>query len=506
MFLILHTVTNEFVNKFFQRMKNISFLFIFLLLGGLNACNSEDDPLPSTAVDFYQSVKVSNFSLAENDEVMENLDEVFFTIDLVGRRIFNADSLPVGAKTDALLANITVPYASRLEILTPQDTVDYSEKDSIDFSHEVKLRVTALNGTTQGIYDIKVNVHTIVPDSMQWSRMETAQFPVESLEEQKSVMKEGRLYSFIRTVGSDYVLYVPAAGGSPENISFPFVPELKSLQVMKDKFYLLDNSGILYASTDGKTWTATGSEGWISLIGTYHDESLVGLRNAGEGKPVHASYDGSITSDSRFPVADDFPTSGYSNIVEVENGIPSIPQMSFFGGARDGILQNAVWSYTPQSGWIRMTDTGFNTVSPREGAAFFAYHTALDQPYKVWFIIGGKENDGYLKDVYISTVSGIEWTPAGTLLSLPPAVGARAYASVFVLTESPFGSGASGSMNWKTVGLPDPFSAPWKHFMKQDVRPDVPYVYMLGGEMSPNRTYNQIWRAVVNQLTFDPIP
>lgn len=501
----MHTITNAIVNKFFQRMKNIFILFIPVLLWSLSSCNSDDDPLPGTGVDFYQSIKVSHFSLAENDEVMDNLDEVFFTVDLVGRRIFNADSLPVGSKINALLANVTVPYASRLEVLTPADTVEYAETDSIDFSDWVKLRVTALNGTTTGEYDIKVNVHKIVPDSMQWSRLETSRFPVDSLRAQKSVIREGNLYSFIHTTGSEYVLYTPASTPVSRSVSFPFTPVLQSLQVMNDEFYMLGDNGRLYVSADGETWRATGTEGWVSLIGSYNDYLLVGLRNNSQGQLVHASYDGSAVSDSHFPVADDFPVTGYSNIIQVENGTPLATQMSFFGGRRDDMLRNAVWSYTPQSGWVKMTDTGFNTVSPREGALFFAYNTTLDQAYKVWFIIGGKDVR-LLKDVYTSSTSGIDWAPAGTLLSLPQEVGPRAYASVFVLTESPFGGGGSGSMDWKTVLLPQANSAQWKNLLKRTESREVPFVYVLGGEKSPDSAYNQIWRAVINQLTFDPIP
>ena len=64
-----------------------------LFLSGIS-CNSTDDEEITYTIS--ESVRVTSFSLAANDSVLANLDTVFFTIDLNGGQIFNADSLPVG--------------------------------------------------------------------------------------------------------------------------------------------------------------------------------------------------------------------------------------------------------------------------------------------------------------------------------------------------------------------------------------------------------------------------
>lgn len=98
-------------------------LAVISAAAGFVACNSssydnEELILPS-------GTAVKSFSLAEDDSVMANLDSVFFTIDLVGGRIFNADSLPYGTKVTGLVPSIT----------------------TLQTASNVELRVTRSNGT-----------------------------------------------------------------------------------------------------------------------------------------------------------------------------------------------------------------------------------------------------------------------------------------------------------------------------------------------------------------------
>lgn len=485
-----------------MKMRFIYLLLIPVLLAGLFACNSETDE----NYDLPASVMISGFNLVKNDSVMKNLADVFFTINLVGGQIYNSDSLAPGSRTKALLAKISVPSASRIEILTPKDTTDYSEKDSIDFSDWVKIRVTALNNVATKTYDVKVNVHTQWPDSMQWSRMSVASFPLDdALMAQKTVSESGRLYSILQ-MRQSYSFYDALQPNVVVPSQITFDADIHSLQLMDGRFYMLDRTGVMYASSDGMAWNATTETGWQSLIGVYNagKKVILGVVKKADNSFVHATFDGTQRTEGR-AIDPEFPITGYSNVADFITGTPLAPQVAVAGGKlQNGKLTNAVWAYDG-SNWAWLNQDIPGSFSAREGAMFFSYNTAQDQVYKVWFLIGGKNDSGYLKDVYTSVNSGIEWKAAGSMLQLPASVNARAYASVFVIKGSPFPANANRSM-WNDLSPVKMKSACRSVSLLAGLSEDqIPFVYMFGGELSSGATYNQIWRAVVNQLTFEPI-
>ena len=94
---------------------------------------------------------MTSFSINKNDKVLTGLDSVFFSIDLVNARIFNADSLPKGTDVSKLVIKIGTSSASGCELTfrklgTSRDTtINYLESpnDSINFSDgPIKLSVT----------------------------------------------------------------------------------------------------------------------------------------------------------------------------------------------------------------------------------------------------------------------------------------------------------------------------------------------------------------------------
>ena len=134
------------------------------------------------ATDYTESsgsnVAVYSFNLQENDKILKDLDTVYFSIDLENARIFNADSLPYGTRVDALIPSIKVvegASAMTLEMSRagkPDTIIDYINypEDSIDFSNgPVKLKVVSLNELVSRTYEIKVNVHQVKSDSLQWT-------------------------------------------------------------------------------------------------------------------------------------------------------------------------------------------------------------------------------------------------------------------------------------------------------------------------------------------------
>ena len=142
---------------------------LLLVMGGVSSCNksttSSDDEVSVT----ISNVAVRNFSLSSDSKVMAGLDTVFFSIDLKNGVIFNADSLPKGTDIKKLVPVITFSSSvSEAEIVMTggsedEKKVDYLENpsDSIDFTRDVNINVTAADGTNKYTYRLKFNVHNL---------------------------------------------------------------------------------------------------------------------------------------------------------------------------------------------------------------------------------------------------------------------------------------------------------------------------------------------------------
>ena len=113
-----------------------AFIIGTALSPAFSACNSSDEVteyIPSNAA-------VRSFSLTADSKVLPHLDSVFFSIDLFTGDIFNADSLPFGTNTSALVPVILTNGSSVAELSVPRpnmpDTLmNYLENstDSVDF-------------------------------------------------------------------------------------------------------------------------------------------------------------------------------------------------------------------------------------------------------------------------------------------------------------------------------------------------------------------------------------
>lgn len=97
-----------------------------------------------------------------------------FTIDQVGHRIYNPDSLPVGTDVEHVICNLTT-YNNGIaffESLTSPDSMRYySSTDSVDFSVPRKLRVYAYSSPNYVTYTVNVNVHKQDGDEFNWMAM-----------------------------------------------------------------------------------------------------------------------------------------------------------------------------------------------------------------------------------------------------------------------------------------------------------------------------------------------
>lgn len=492
-------------------------LIVGTLTGVVASCNSNSDDetlvLPTSA-------QVTAFSMTANSKVMVGLDSVYFSIDQLNCRIFNADSLPMGTDVTHLIPKLTVSSASIVEFHVSRpglsDTIynfiDHPT-DSIDFSNPVRLRVVSLDGQSTATYNVKVNVHTVPSDTLLWSRLER-----QSLPSQFNVVTDGtvahtadRYYSLTYYDGRYSLASAadPAGTWSYATPSFGFTPNLQSFNATDDALYVLDGDGKLYTSADGTAWTATGQT-WTNIYGN-HGDQLLGLGRQ-NGVDVLTTYPGATVT----PLPQGFPVSGTSQTVSYTFEMTSQTQTLLVGGrTADGRVTGDTWSYDG-SNWARIS------VKPvpngLENATVFPYFT-LDihktayavSRQSVLLAMNGRNANGQMNDtVYMSYDLGMHWQRASSLLQTGGAIPMRNDARAFVYKQTmTTGANALSRGRW-TNALPAANLEAWTVVRRRGATKPItewecPFIYMFGGHDANGTFLNAMYRGVINRFRFKPL-
>lgn len=500
-----------------NRNSIIYLLFGVLALFAVSCSESED-------LDEYVYVKSSNvavtsFSLESNDKILHNLDSVHFTIDLQNRLIFNADSLPVGTKITKLVTKITFPVVSSIEMkikdgeVMKNETLDYTkhEKDSIDFTGDVKLIVVSEDMKSSAEYTVKVNVHKMKPDSLYWNQMARRNLPAytEPLN-QKTVKFKDNLYCLIREAKQYLMSTVANPSSGKWNISkvvFSFEPQIGSFTAGAEAMFILDKDGALYQSANGVDWNATGSN-FYSLIGDYKGNMCGVIKDGNVYKhdiyPRPAGYT-PVEVDAKFPI------SGFSQTVYVENKWQTSSQMLFIGGLdQNGRKSGEMWGFDGEN-WAQTSD---RSVPGATGMTLFPYYNFIvstgwvTTKYNALIAVGGNNEKGeVVKNVYISYDNGVNWKLGDDLLQFPTYIPAFSFAQAFVLDSEMVSRSADSWEYFPSKDLPvwnwvvtSPLSR-----SGNETKWDCPYVYLVGGVNAQGELYNNIWKGVINRLSFKPL-
>ena len=106
-------------------LKHIAILLLVVCI--MPSCKKDDKETKALS----ESVRISAFSLQADKEVLDNLENVFFTIDLENGLIYNADSLPKGTDVSKLKVKITTDKASKVNIADIDSTFDYIKNNNV---------------------------------------------------------------------------------------------------------------------------------------------------------------------------------------------------------------------------------------------------------------------------------------------------------------------------------------------------------------------------------------
>lgn len=476
----------------------------------LAGCNSDSgDDVEST--DLSASTMVTGFSLASNRKILANLDSVFFTIDLAGRRIYNADSLPYGTDVSRMIVNVTVPNSASLEMqmvsrFTGNDTtinLTQNPKDSINFaSGTTYLVVKAPDNESVGTYAVNVNVHRVLPDSMRWARTTAGTLPgtIPAPTAQRTVRFGSELLCMTSTVRRTVLCRTATPFDSDswqqEDVALPAGADVNSFTATTDGLYIICADGSLHYAADSRLqWTEVepAGSGWSHLYGGFTDR-VVGVRGS-----QWATYPESASGDIA-ALGADFPVAQTSQLVSFSSDWNVEPQAIMAGGVTaGGEFTGATWAFDGQS-WFRLNSNGGLRELPAGPAPllfpYFTFTTSTSNwavtRRATWIAVtyAQEGSEPGTAKVYTSQDNGINWNPAPSNLQLPAAMSARYDAQAFVC---PHTNSTSALRAIKPI-------TEW----------DTDYVYVFGGSYfdaysGSTRLYNQLWRGVIERLTFKPL-
>lgn len=466
------------------------------------------------------SIVVDSFKLAKNDSVLVGLSNVFFSIDLDRAVIYNADSLPKGTNVSSLKVEIGVADASKAEITMPNfkedaDTViDYLENpaDHINFNRGyVTLHLESANAEYKRDYTIYLNVHKMYPDSMIWDQISSTQLPstLSDIEVQRTVEFQGQVLCFTESAGNYCLMTAenPGENWTEQNINLPTEALIESVTAGSTKIFILDTENNLYESTDmGQSWTCVDAK-MSHIYGCIGDE-VIGVNNSNESY-THVTYPASTES----AVAEGCPVKATSQALIYTNEWSTQPFMIIAGGLdANNNPVSGTWGYDG-TGWIQSSLPGLPAL---ESPVLIPYYAIKGTDFwattksSVLLIIGGFTETIINHTVYISYDYGVHWTIAPEKLQLPETFRPGAYAQALIFNAELTSKASINSIWSDPVSMDLPAWYEIQNFAdsratKPITQWDCPYVYFFGGIDFQNNLNKQLYRGVINKLTFKPL-
>lgn len=415
-----------------------------------------------------KNCQITGFKLASDS--VPGLDKVKFTIDQLDGRIFNLDSLPYGTKIEKVICTLNLAVGGTpVQVLqeTVGDTIWWNGTDSLDFSKPVKFITHSFDGLNTKTYVAKVNIHTLVPDSMVWS-LYSDKLIGESIKEQKVIAYESAnatsYYMYVKPLSAaGYQLFrassanlgswaaTPLTGLPADGLKLAQITECnKTLFVPTDK-------GAVYQSANGQDWTLMGNTPVVNtLLGmikagasSSQPEAVLSAIVENNGVLSYAAMDLGGNWKTGDAVAATFPIKGFANL----NYTSMYREYLTVLGGRDksNQLQNTTWATSNGLSWVLLTDMEspyYKAFEKREGAMLAKYDDKF-------FMTGGLNASGKgLKDIYLSKDNGVNWTLSDTLVVMPKVYPGRGFSSMIVDKDNfmlIFGGKTSSSTNVQDV-------------------------------------------------------
>lgn len=484
-----------------------------------SACNSNDTW--ETAPSNYSGTKVTGFSLKKSNKILYNLDSVYFSIDLVEGRIYNANPLPYGTRIDSLGVNITSDACTVMQLFMKvgektDSMIDYiaDQNKAINFSEgPVRLHMVSADGESERDYIITLNVAPSVADSLYWDELSKGQLNgIAGMTRCKTVKAgdEALMLSTSATGAAAVSTFIPASKSGGGNwLPKPVTPEfyltptdvnsvamvnptlkVESFTASDQGFlYVVDTEGRLFISTDkGHTFHLLDN-GWVTISAPYpQNNSVLGVKNA-DGKNIYAIASPHTGVSELGEISADFPMGGVSGSAFLSSSWASRPMVVMIGGRTfGGAISGATWAFDG-SRWAKIS----NDLPAGEGYAMTQY-TICETDTINWtasrknvlIAFGGSDGVAPSREVWISRDMGVNWQKGSSLLQLPEYMPAPVGASLLVFDKEYTADAAPKAVK--------PITS-WQ----------CPYLYLFGGYDAGGAIINEYWSGVINHLTWKPL-
>lgn len=368
-----------------------------------------------------------------NDSVyLDSIDcsDYPFTIDQLTRRIENKDSLPVGADVTKVLTSLTsdgvVWYTKRLD--DKEENTAWTSQDSIDFTYPVTFKVYAYDGTEGTPYTVRVNVHKQVPDSLQWLNYQQAFAEGASMQRQKAVAVDGKVYVFGVQNGQTVAQYTTVSTGNPsawQTVALPDGTDSYSAVVWQNAVWFLASNQLYQLNPGDNTYASVAGAPELTQLVAATDQSNGGVPNILYARNTDNHFvrlDNGVWTVDEEETLGAFATDQRISSASMPLSYNKTLVRSILMGNNSGTAQNDTTALlfsrvSNETSWARYVQNNPLTCPNMENLSMIHYDEKL-------YAFGGKAATGSGEIVpfasfYCSIDNGLTWEPVSRYVTFP---------------------------------------------------------------------------------------
>lgn len=342
------------------------------------------------------------------------------SIDQVGRRIFNCDSLPTYTHVDKVtFTNFTCQGTATIKSLTTGNDTVFSTSDSTDLRQPREITIHGFDGSSTATYVLSLNIHQEEGDSMRWQQL-AASTPVQGLDGLRLMTRGDSLLAWGTGEEGTVALWALRnnAGEWQKSVIGENAPLPASIVKQADTFYGLTATHVV-KSADGLAWTpASERPAGLTMLAGASTRSLYALGTQGFLRSTDQGATWAADAASR---PDSIPVADVRALARPTLANPEVEEIILVGTAPGGRsvawkrneMRTAELEGVADFQWTHISaENGNHRQMPNvslPALAFYGGGAAL---------LGTKTN-GYAA-LYLSDDTGRSWDPTRILLPQLP--------------------------------------------------------------------------------------
>lgn len=435
-----------------------------LMAVSMSSCLGSANDAETVVTNYYNAI-VTGFSLEANADVCSNLSGYSFTIDNYGYSdpeihskypddgiIFNPDSLPVGAIPDSVKVALTFasPDSVYFRLYEPWGKLgqysSYSKDSALYFASYPDSRLTLVSaGGYRKTYHIKINVHRVKGDTIQWRDLSDELWANMHLTDQRTDTLGGQYCWFTEEEGlHTRVSTSPVSGNCREWTALADVVvaggeilDLPTLYNWHGALYAIGKvSGQLLRSTDAVHWSRVSpGQRFAAVLGNQpRTKDVFGSWNSDSLNAI-IDLDGTL----RFATSADaeqwtlhqtvpasFPVRGFSRPIttDARSQYGNLTSRLYITGGvtQSGTLVAGTWScdgWDPDEKGVNWEWFEQNEMPAMQGATVIEYTFDPEHPASLWLLQPGLSATGEVltntfygqlhATLYFSQDHGVSW-------------------------------------------------------------------------------------------------